>query len=97
MKKYFDKLNKKKAIAVASVVTTVTTLASTALAGEDPVVDALTFDFDMTGLGDAIGAAMSSLWTVGRFPVALIVAAALISYMISLFQRFRGASGGKRA
>lgn len=96
MKKYFAKLNKKKALAVAAVVTAMTTVVSVVGAEPaDPVVEALTFDFDMTGLGSAIAAALSSLWTVGRFPVALIVAAAILSFAISIFQRFR--AGGRRA
>lgn len=95
MRKYFAKLNRKKSLAVAAAVTLMTTVSSVCFAGQDPVVEALTFDFDMTGLGSAIAAALSSLWTVGRFPIALIVAAAILSFAISIFQRFR--AGGRRA
>lgn len=96
LKKYFARINKKKGIVIASVVTAITTVATVVGATPaDPIVEALTFEFDMSGLGSAIAAALSSLWTVGRFPVALIVAAAILSFAISIFQRFR--AGGRRA
>jgi len=59
------------------------------------VGDALDFSLDLTELGPAIGAALGSLWPIAVVPVGLIVGGAIISYAISLFQRFRG-SGGRR-
>lgn len=89
-----DKLKKIVLIMLIGIMALVM-FAATAGAEPTEVEEALTFSLDLSDLGGAIGAALGSLTPVFLVPAGLIVAAAILSFGIAMFSRWR-AAGGRR-